>query len=93
MRVACARRDARADPRPGALDRFAPLAPEERLAVDVDLELDREVERALVARLARAGPDLRVERVLVPAIDDVRVEARRTAGSASLAVSSSVSAE
>ena len=55
---------------------LAPGAPEERLAVDVDLEVDGQVERLGIAGLDRACPDLGLEGVLAPSVDDVGVEDR-----------------
>ena len=52
-----------------------PPAPEERLAVHVDLELHGQVEGLRIAGLARACPDLGLERVLPPPIDHVCLEA------------------
>ena len=58
----------------GALDRFRPGPANQRLAVDVDLEVDGQVEGTGVAGLGRARPDLGLELVLLPAVEDVGVE-------------------
>src|SRR3954451_15056699 len=57
----------------GAGYRPPPRPTEERLTIDIHLEIGAQMERLRVARLDRVCPDLRVGLVIVPAVDDVGV--------------------